>query len=240
MSIGENIKKLRKDAKITQKELANRIGVNEVTIRSYEAGKYEPKFDKLNLIAKALNVSIFALDEQLAKTLESHEKKIMNLANQYIEIMDNTSLSAKEKTNREQFLGKQLLNAERELLNMQEVRVINTDKVIDAEKPKTQDLIIDTDIDPTHPYNIYWEKKRSGKELTEEEQQEFNDFLASGFMHEVIERARSTSIKFGESLKKLYSVYDQLNETGQEKVLEHAEMLAEIPKYRKGTTEEQE
>lgn len=115
-----------------------------------------------------------------------------------------------------------------------------TDEVIDAEKPKTQDLIIDTDIDPTHPYNIYWEKKRSGKELTEEEQQELNDFLASGFMHEVIERAKSTSIKFGESLKKLYSVYDQLNETGQEKVLEHAEMLAEIPKYRKGTTEEQE
>ena len=39
MSIGENIRYLRKQAKLTQKQLAQMVGVNEVTIRSYERGK---------------------------------------------------------------------------------------------------------------------------------------------------------------------------------------------------------
>lgn len=40
MSIGENIRNLRKKAGLTQRKLAEKVGVNEVTIRSYEAEKY--------------------------------------------------------------------------------------------------------------------------------------------------------------------------------------------------------
>lgn len=58
MSIGDNIRCLRKKAKLTQKELAQKIGVNEVTIRSYERGKYKPKNEILFRLTKALNCNI--------------------------------------------------------------------------------------------------------------------------------------------------------------------------------------
>ena len=58
MSIGENIRYLRKQAKLTQKQLAQMVGVNEVTIRSYERGKYEPKTDVLYRLVKVLDCNI--------------------------------------------------------------------------------------------------------------------------------------------------------------------------------------
>ena len=70
MALGQNIKKYRKEKKLTQKELASLAGVNEVTIRSYEAEKYRPKIETLQKIADALDVSIATLDPTL------YEKKI--------------------------------------------------------------------------------------------------------------------------------------------------------------------
>ena len=65
MALGQNIKKYRKEKKMTQKELATLVGVNEVTIRSYEAEKYRPKIGTLQKIAEALDVSLVALDPVL-------------------------------------------------------------------------------------------------------------------------------------------------------------------------------
>lgn len=62
MSSSEKIKRLRKENGFTQKQLADLTGIAEITIRQYEAGKYEPKLDKLRRIAAALNVSIGELE----------------------------------------------------------------------------------------------------------------------------------------------------------------------------------
>ena len=56
MTIGEKIKTLRKEKKLTQQKLANAIGVNVQTVRSYESGKYKPKPEVIHKLAKALNV----------------------------------------------------------------------------------------------------------------------------------------------------------------------------------------
>lgn len=45
--IGKLIKEYRKEKGLTQKELAERIGVAEITIRQYEADKYRPGFDNM-------------------------------------------------------------------------------------------------------------------------------------------------------------------------------------------------
>lgn len=58
MSIGENIQHLRKKSGFTQKYLAEKVGVNEVTIRSYEAGKYNPKMNVLTKLCIALDCKI--------------------------------------------------------------------------------------------------------------------------------------------------------------------------------------
>lgn len=76
MSIGENIRYLRKKSGFTQKELAHAVGVNEVTIRSYEAGKYMPKTDVLYKLCGALECNI---NEILDKPFDLMEKIYINL-----------------------------------------------------------------------------------------------------------------------------------------------------------------
>lgn len=47
MTIGEKIKKARTDAKMTQKELAEKCGMADSAIRKYESGKVVPKLDTI-------------------------------------------------------------------------------------------------------------------------------------------------------------------------------------------------
>ena len=57
IEIGKRIKACRKAAKMTQKELANKVGCAEITIRQYEGGKNIPKADTRIALANALGVS---------------------------------------------------------------------------------------------------------------------------------------------------------------------------------------
>ena len=59
--IGENIKKYRKLAGLTQKELAERTGLAKGTIQQYELNKREPKYHILEKLANALNIDILDL-----------------------------------------------------------------------------------------------------------------------------------------------------------------------------------
>lgn len=61
MKIGEKMRSLRKSKGITQKELAKLCGLNEVTIRSYELGKFNPKIETVQKIADALEVPEYEL-----------------------------------------------------------------------------------------------------------------------------------------------------------------------------------
>ena len=54
MTTGELIQQRRKAKGLTQKQLAEMLGVAEITIRQYETNKREPKIDKLSRIADAL------------------------------------------------------------------------------------------------------------------------------------------------------------------------------------------
>lgn len=60
-TFGESIKIARKKAGITQKELAQKTGLAEITIRQYETSKREPGMDKLEKIANALDIDIDTL-----------------------------------------------------------------------------------------------------------------------------------------------------------------------------------
>ncbi len=64
MSIGESIRNLRRKAGFTQKQLAEKVGVNEVTIRSYEAEKYNPKMNTLAKLCVALDCKITDLIDE--------------------------------------------------------------------------------------------------------------------------------------------------------------------------------
>ena len=58
MTVGERIKEQRRGYGLTQKQLAEKMGVAEITIRQYETGKRIPSLDMLQKIADALKISI--------------------------------------------------------------------------------------------------------------------------------------------------------------------------------------
>ena len=55
-TIGERIKRYRKEKGFTQEQLANIIGVSVMTIRRFESGTREPKIFMLEKIAAALDI----------------------------------------------------------------------------------------------------------------------------------------------------------------------------------------
>lgn len=81
MTLGYRIKEARKDAKLTQSQLAEKCGVATITIRQYESEKREPRLDTLRNIATALGVSIGYLQgyesKDAAKIVEAIKKSDM-------------------------------------------------------------------------------------------------------------------------------------------------------------------
>ena len=57
-SVGGKIKAARKDIGLTQDQLAQKSGVATITIRQYETGKRQPRFEQLQKIADALEIPI--------------------------------------------------------------------------------------------------------------------------------------------------------------------------------------
>lgn len=72
MDIGSNIKRFRELKGLTQKELADLIGVTAPTITKYEKGQMKLDFEKLDAIADALSVPMSKLyDAQSKITLDN-------------------------------------------------------------------------------------------------------------------------------------------------------------------------
>ena len=61
MTVGENIRRIRKERGMTLKQLGDAVGVSEAYIRAYEAGRRNPKQQSLEALAKALGVEVEAL-----------------------------------------------------------------------------------------------------------------------------------------------------------------------------------
>lgn len=85
MNIGDNIKKYRKIAGITQVKLAKEINKSESTIRKYEANDVKPDFATLDNIAEALGCTLYDLTMNTDKlkndvNLIESEKYIIELA----------------------------------------------------------------------------------------------------------------------------------------------------------------
>lgn len=58
MTAGERIREARIQRGMTQKQLGERAGIAEPTIRKYELGKLNPKYETMQKIASALNVTV--------------------------------------------------------------------------------------------------------------------------------------------------------------------------------------
>lgn len=63
MTIGKKIRQERTYKKLSQKQLAEKVGMSEPAIRNYELGNRKPSQKQIELIANALDVSLFTLSD---------------------------------------------------------------------------------------------------------------------------------------------------------------------------------
>lgn len=89
MEFKDNLKKVRKKKKITQRQLAEMLGKNQVTIARYETGDIIPPIKVIEEIAKALNISKWEL-------LNEHDSPYNDFINLYgLKEVNETNLGEK-------------------------------------------------------------------------------------------------------------------------------------------------
>lgn len=73
MTVGERIKKIRLEKGLTQKQLAEKCGIDSANLRKYESGRQNPKIETVEKIANALGVNpmLLVYGEELSQTLKS-------------------------------------------------------------------------------------------------------------------------------------------------------------------------
>lgn len=84
MEIGDHIRFYRKQKGLTQKRLAKLAGLAEITIREYEAGKYQPKTEQIRKLATALDMDmldLLVIPKPILEKSDSYMKENNMLAN---------------------------------------------------------------------------------------------------------------------------------------------------------------
>ena len=71
MNLGNNLQKLRKEKKLTQKQLAEKLNVTTVTIQNYENNRRIPNIQTLEKLANIFNVQIdYIMGKSKIKTFD--------------------------------------------------------------------------------------------------------------------------------------------------------------------------
>ena len=73
MSLGANIKRLRRERKLTQEKLAEQVGVSFQAVSAWERDEYRPDTDKLIKLSDVLGVSVSAVAEEKANAFKTKE-----------------------------------------------------------------------------------------------------------------------------------------------------------------------
>ena len=97
------IRELRKQKKITQKELAGHLEIADSTLSYWEQGKYEPDLNSLRRLSKFFKVSIdYIIGEDTSDDTEvskDYDIQVSEVKIPYYIKLDNTSLKRSEFEN---------------------------------------------------------------------------------------------------------------------------------------------
>lgn len=85
--IGHRLRRAREDKRLTQKEVADRIGIHNSTIGKYELGEREPDFETVMKLAKVYEVSPVWLLTGDTKESRAHARPVE--LNKTIELIRN-------------------------------------------------------------------------------------------------------------------------------------------------------
>ncbi len=85
LSLGENLKRMRKSRNITQEELAEILGVTFQSVSRWERGDCYPDITLLPGLANFFDVSVDALLGMDAIRSKSHKNGIFKMAHEYMD-----------------------------------------------------------------------------------------------------------------------------------------------------------
>ena len=89
MSIGDNIRTVRKLQGLTQKELARRLGISPVGVAQWENGLRNPKHETIKRIASALGVSVTVLYGLPAKETADQQEALEKFLDESVDNQGN-------------------------------------------------------------------------------------------------------------------------------------------------------
>lgn len=104
MDIGERIRKYRKEAGLSQKELGERLGVSQQHIAQYESGKRKPKLETQREIAHAIGIPLSKLNEKLPYYVDNDTEDENELLVKNI-IADRIKMNIIEAFNKLNYIG---------------------------------------------------------------------------------------------------------------------------------------
>ena len=94
MKLGENILKLRKENKLSQEELSEKVGVTRQTISNWELGETSPTPEQLKILSKTFNISIDKLlDNNIDDILIEKVSNIEKLAGIIMKILKGIGIA---------------------------------------------------------------------------------------------------------------------------------------------------
>lgn len=74
-SVGKRIETLRKSKKISQEDLAEKVGVSRTTIYKWESGTAKPNFAKLQALARALETTVSFFTDETSFGCDEEERE---------------------------------------------------------------------------------------------------------------------------------------------------------------------
>ena len=98
LSLAEKITYLRRKQKMSQRELAAKLGINYSNLPNYESGRYKPSVDILIKMADCFNVSLDSLvrDKDIGDALEIADRDLIDKLIAADKLNENSKNSLKQ------------------------------------------------------------------------------------------------------------------------------------------------
>lgn len=258
MNYGENIKKIRKEKGLTQKQLGKKLGISQAAIGQFESNKTNPKMETLRRIANALEVDLWEIVEleQMDEDTRIQEikKMVLQLTPEGLEEFSRLvteALSSEKpfpnnyrKPNREDkenFDGQQDYTYN---LYDHSYSFASSEEDFNKLQAKHQIELEKKNVSNTHKYDASVEITPEAMERLKEDaaareilkKYESGEKILDSEYKKVIEyhnRMMERSKLLQDWLEWYKSTCEPLNNEGRKKVAEYAETLAETDKYTK-------
>lgn len=94
MDFSDKLKSARKNAGLTQAQLAKKLGVTVQNYSQYETGKRNPKYETRQRILKAIGIDINELEPPTQEELERMRENARNADSERIEATEEERLSS--------------------------------------------------------------------------------------------------------------------------------------------------